>query len=475
MRDLLGRLAGILMPAAMVLVLTTSLSAQQESSSTNPPTGDPNNPPDSEVQSDSSSYSSSAEQKTVDSGSAQLPGAPVFRKIGQAAALARVPRYVHVGSVYVADAQVYQLFDQIKPPDGSPIQNNQVTLMRGLLVYDRPLRRSRLALQYEPRLTVLNGNVLSDYLNQRVQFSSYYALSRKWTMSFHDQFAYLGTRSLFIDSYFGADAGTGFVQKNDFLEGPSKLITNGTELRFDYIHSLRTQISISSTYNYAFFANQGNSSTSTDPFNNTGRRFTNTLEYSRVLDGKSSVGLHYQTEWAQFTGRLRDILYQSFGGSYSRQLSPTWRMYVSMGVARPILYTGSTAQWTLVGDVNAVRSFRRSLLALGYSRDYTFPGFISSAYHDRGDVSYFLRLTHRFRVGTGGGYFREFASPRTTTISGQYVTAQAAYELAPGLSWVVTAVSRRQAGDGLQVSSGARRAILFGLQWSPPGRYEKPR
>src|SRR5712692_2516892 len=182
-------------------------------------------------------------------GTATTPG-PVLRSIGRAESLGTSRAPLHWGPVGVRSAAITQYFGGVNLSDGSFDQWIKTTVLQTNIVYDHRSRRSRLAIQYQPQLTIVNGRVLGNYSNQDLSLDTYYYLSPRWSMGINDSFRYYGNRNFYGGTFFDSDLTTGAVARNNFLDSPGQLISNATTVTFNYRLSQRTLFSMAPDFTY---------------------------------------------------------------------------------------------------------------------------------------------------------------------------------------------------------------------------------
>jgi hypothetical protein len=287
-------------------------------------------------------------------------------------------------------------------------------------------------------------------------------VTRNWTIGLGDVFTYMGNRDLAVDTFFSADSASGNILQNNFLDSPSRLVSNEVHAGLYYQASARTRLSLLPSFTYIYNSPRGNFSSSA------GRYYGFSASLDHTIGPRTSVGVYYSSQFAQFVQQdFQDTLFQTVGVRLARQLSQGWRIHGSVGGSAATDFSGRPLRTTLTGDVGIMRVFRRSTLGLAYTRGFEFPGFLTRGYHDRADAEFSTQLTRRLFPSFSGGYFREDASPFQTR--GVYGSARLRYRLFGGLSWLVSYVYRDQRGDGAQVSDGVRQSVVTGLQWVPGG------
>lgn len=410
-----------------------------------------------------------AQESSSRSGDIPAPVAPAIRVLGRAGSLpAPLRGALSLGPVYVSSFEYLYMYDRFDVNGtGSPTLGSR-DLMSDILqlnvVADHQFRRSRVAFQYQPRVTFREGEVIKDFYNQHLNFDTYYMVSRNWTLGLGDQFAYLGNRDLAVDTFFSVDTSS-FLQ-NNFLDSPSRLVSNEVHLNLDYQPTRRTRVSFLPSFTYVYNSPHGNFSSSH------GRYYGFTASVDHEVTARTNVGLYYSSQYVQFVEEFQDTLFQGAGVSFSHQLSQGWRTYGSVGGSTATDFSRRPRSYSMTGSLGITRRYRRSSFGVAYDRGFEFPGFISSGYHDRADVEFSTQLTRRLVPSLGGGLFRDVNSPQR--IRGTYGTMRLTYRLFGGLSWQMSYVYRNQVGDGVQVSNGIRQSVIAGFQWVPGSDRVRP-
>lgn len=388
---------------------------------------------------------------------------PVVRELGTATPLPRRSGRFRWGGLSLGSFDFTQVFDRVSAnaTNTSLVGNRDsyASILQASIIYDRQFRRSRLAVQYQPRVAVVDGQVLKDFYNHRADFDLHYLISRNWSVNIRDEFQFVGNRDFYVGSYFSVDATTGNFLQDFFLSGPSQLLSNRASVGFNYTLSRRTHLSFTPGFTYVHSSPRG-------PFTSSQVRvYGMTTDLEHALSGRTSVGLFYNMEYSQFLGGFRDTFRQSFGGTFARLLGRGWHLRGFIAASTSTFFTQQPQQLTATGSISLVRAFRRSSLALTAARGYSFAGLVSDRYYDRGDVIYTRQLTRRTTIGVGTGFFREVDSPRR--VRGEYAFGRFSYRLFSDLSWFASYAYRSQVGNGSQVSSGTRNSVLTGIMWRP--------
>ncbi len=454
------RLVGLMVLTLMLL--PPSIRAQQGSASG----------PAKEGQAGQSTQPDSTE--AVESSSKTSPTAstnsndPPIRAIGRATPLGPAFGPLRWGPVSVRSAQITQYFDRVSLADGSINEWSKTTLMGTDIAYDHRFRRGRLAIQYQPQLMVVDGQVLSNYSNQDLSFDSFYYLSPRWSLALSDTFLHAGNRSFSSRVFFDGDLAAGTVLRNNFLDSPGHLISNATIVNLGYRLSQRTSLSFSPDFVYTYTSRLSTpaDSASPDAHSNSSSTYGGGVNLSHSLSARTSVAALYSVHASHFSSAFADAIYHTVGGSYSRQLAPTWHFSAALGLTRAYL-ADNARQATFYADASTTKRFRRSSASLGYTRDYNhYYGYIGNRIADRLDATYGIELTRRLQAVASFGYQRETGQP--PSVSGKYFTANFSYHLLRFVSAFAQYAHKNQTGQGSQVLVGNRNSFALGLRWAPP-------
>ncbi len=439
----------VLVLALAALLLASPSWAQQESSSAQPAANQPDQslPP----------------TIVTNTGSEEAQ----FREIGKAGPLPTELTSLRWGSLYLRSIEFLQIIDYTRRPHEPTYQRGLASLLRTNIVFDQRFRRSRLAFQYQPRMSFINGRLLRDYSSHNVNFDTHFFLTRRLSLAIHDEFNYYGNKKLFGDSYLSTDTVSGGILQSPFLDGTGRLISNDTSLVFGYDLSRRSRLTMTPHFIYYFSSPAAleGSAAPEPPLSHRLRGYGGTASLHHDLSDKQRVGVFYSFQRRELTGFSAGSVYQTLGASYAQRLSPTWRILTSLGGSRT---AGETGRWTLHARLNLLKTFRTSSLTLAYSRSNSFAGYLSNAYHDRVDLSYGILLARRLEPAFGAGYHRELRSPRR--ISGKYANAGIRFRLFSSFSWFASYARIEQNGDGARIFSGKRNFLVTGFRWEPGPR-----
>jgi hypothetical protein len=384
-------------------------------------------------------------------------GEPPVRQLGRATALLPQFSSFRWGPVFLRSADFLEAGDLIRSAGQEPDQQLIASIFRANIALDRHFRRSRLAIQYQPYVSIVNRQVQHNLSTHNLTFDSYYRLTRRWTVSFSDQFSYHSGRVLFDEGLsLDMDLTTGRFLQRHFLDSTERWISSSSNVSFTYDLSPRTRFSITPNYTYS------NAAIASLILQN--HQYGVVANITHVLGQGKTLGGFYSVEQSLFSSALASTRYHSFGLTYAQHLGPSWSLNTSLGASMAASQLGSR-HWTFNGTFALGKTFRKSSLFFVYSRGNDFGELLANTYADRVDASYTLTLTRKLQMGAGGGYYRQIWTPRNTR--GKYATGQLSYRLTPTLGWFLHYAHKTQIGEGTQVQSAVLDIVTTGIQWTP--------
>jgi hypothetical protein len=383
---------------------------------------------------------------------------PEIQQVNGAGFLTESFSPVRLGPLYVSYAQFAQIFDRGSSFNGSGTFQSAASQFSAGIVLDKRFRKFHVAFQYIPRLTILNGRVLNDFLNQDVGADIVFALSPRLTLDLGDRFVYYRSRNAFADIFLSSDLTTGATLQKDFIESPASWLSNSVNASFTYLLSARTKIRI--TPNYLYATTSGQATATTFP---SAQQFGLSAAVQHELTPRSNVSAMYTDQTDSIQGVSSRSTYQTMEAGYSHSFNGGWNFAGSFGLITATLQSGRT--WSEAGSASVAKGFRRSRAALAYYRGHTFSGYITQNLSDRIDGSYQQYIGRRWTLGGGGGYFRNVAT--TNGIWAKYVEGNTSFGLTSTLSVFGTYVRKWQHGDNIAVFSGDTDYLRFGIQWTP--------
>jgi hypothetical protein len=454
--------------ATILLALTyfpcVSIQAQQDSSSQSSSKPSPN--PDQ-------ANEDNLGVKVQESGTVPQPAflassAPQVQQVGAAGNLLENISPLRWGPVYVGSAQYAQIFDRGTVFSGQGAFQNAASLFSSTVVFDKNFRTSRIALQYVPRIVILNGHVQNDFANQDASLDTAFILSPRWSMNIGDHFTYLRSSNAFGALYLDANAVSGTTLQKSFLQGPITWLSNSVAVNFSYMIGPRARLSFAPDYVYST-----TSGSTVATGNQTAQQYGARFGIVYDLSPRSSIQGYYSAQNSLYQGTFANTLYQTFSLGYSRQFGVGWSLTSTFGASTANFASGR--EWTATGSFSIVKAFQRSTVALALSRGHDLTGYITNNYTDRVDVTYRRMFGRRWGVRGGLGYERNISGSLATSTStskaegiwGKYATGDISYLVRPSVSLFADYVKVWQRGDNIQIFTGNRDYIEFGIRWSP--------
>ncbi len=442
-----------------VVFLLIPLSVWAQESSSKPGSTDPNRDTD-QAQADQNAQESSSQQAYVPRPN---PVAPPMFELGRARSLQAQRSPLQVGPIYISTmSYLHILGTGLQLDSNNQVKQgiNNLDLFRTLIVFDRLIGRSRVALQYQPQVTMLNGQVLKDLTNHVFSFESHYLLSPRWTMTLNDVYSYTSGHIVYGDIALDVDTLTGRAVGQSFLDSPHRYISNYAQAAFTYRLNVRDTISIRPDFTYD---NTTLSSLPTSSYT-----YGAEFDWTRALSARKSFGLYYSGQRRTFTtAAFPNTFFQNFGSSYSYRFGRSWQMRASLGAGTAV--DKNRQEWTITGNLGLMKTFRRSSLSLTYYRGNSFGPFVTNTFSDRLDFGYGVLLSRRWRVSTSAGYQHVNASGQA--LAGYYGTIQTSFQLLPRVSWVANFGRRWENGQNLSFFPQRGRTFFStGLTWDASRR-----
>ena len=378
---------------------------------------------------------------------------------------------IQLGSIYLQSADAFQSVIASNSTTQTGTLWRSYSLFRAVFVFDHSFKTSRFAVQYQPRLMIIDGTANADTANLNAAWSTVFRLTPAWKMSLTNTLNYYGQQRQFDNLDLMADVTTGSLVQSQFLEGNGHLLSDRTELPMLYQFSPRSRIDVTPFFQY--YSSSGGSTQPVRQSDGYGLR----ASYGYLLGPTKGIGFEYQVEDTHFSKFLPKTIYQSFSASYSQQLSLTLRFSVSGGITTarssqsnpPPVSSNLTAK-TVSGSASLIKSFRDASLAFSYYRGQT-PGLqITNGFADRYDADYQRHLSLRTSLDLGVGYYREFQS--ATNTSGIYSSLGLTYRLTNKWSLAGRYGYKNQKNGGATFATGDLHYLSFGVRWEPGRRPE---
>ena len=366
---------------------------------------------------------------------------------------------VQLGPLYLQSLSFFQSENAITV-SGQPGTNwESVSVFRTNIVFDHSFKTSRVAVQYEPRLTIVNGQAFTDTSNLNGNWTTTFYASPRLNISIDDNLNYFGQQGQFDNLSLLADLTTGALVQSRFLDGSGHLLSNRAELPISYLVSPRGRLDITPFFEYYKATGSASISHSRSP----GGR----VSYGYALSATRGIGVSYSVQDTSFSSTLPTTLYQTIAANYSQILSPTLRYSIGAGAtlssATAATTSVSSTQSTVNATFNLIKSFRDSSLSFNYYRGQAAGLQITNGFADRFDLAYDRRLSQRTRASVAGGYYREFLS--ATDTSGYFFSGSLSYLLTQRWSVVTQYAYKHQANGGAAFENGNLHYIAAGVRW----------
>lgn len=412
-------------------------------------------PSDPQSQSDTKDVRGYSAQKS-DSEADTSAASATIPVLGGATPLTGATGPLRWGDFFVRAVSFTQLYDQVDYLGAStPTKfSRNTSLFQAGLAFDRLTRHGHFAVQYTPRLAVVDGQVYPDYSNQNVNLNLLYDLSPRWTMELRNTLTYLSTQNVFASFYVDADTQSGRTIQNNFLDGPGSLLNETAGVTFNYRWSQRTTISFAPTFSYLRTTGFQSPVLSSDDY-------SGSVSAAYQLSARSVLGAFFHSEDIRISGPQGSTQVYSTGLSYSRHMGESWRISGSFGATRNPA-SGVTSPWTFNASGSLTRAFRRSSMGVVYTRDLA-QGYVTNNFADRVDGFFAWRIARPLQWRSSVGYQRE--SSINNPISANYTVNGFQLHLAPRVTLFADYAYRLQNGDGTRVLTGHRNFVSGGIRW----------
>lgn len=382
-----------------------------------------------------------------DTSAATLPDNLQFSRVGSSNFLeAGVRGPIHLGPVYADSASVsFASGGGVKQNSQNQLVSTTDTfvLFTTTVVYDKLFQNGRLAIQYNPQLAIVNGQVQSDFSNQFLSLSTARNISPRLSLGVGDSFSYVNGNVLFGGVNANVNLTTGQAFQQPFLQTSQTFLNNVFTVTGGYKLTSRDQLNFSPYFQYENTSVQGNTQGQIVNPNQNGYTYGGTLNLSHGLSETKSVGAYVGFDHRQITGQqqgAQNTLYESFGVSYSQHLSPTLVFTFSLGAGTSGSSGASNSGqsqrfWTSTGTATVRKDFVSSSISADYYRGISLGPVLSGGYTNRVDGTYSRSFHYRWQMSIGASYQGDFGIGSTNTLSGSYVNATASYRLARRLNW----------------------------------------
>jgi hypothetical protein len=339
-------------------------------------------------------------------------------------------------------------------------ESNSLSSLRTELMAGRTFGRNHLMLQYSPKLTVLNGQVVKNLSDQDSSIDTYFALGPRLRLSLNDRFQSYTANSVIDGPFFTTDTFRSSFAQNAFLQGPteSKFTMNTTQVGLGFLVSPRTHLNVIPAYSFQSWSGSTGAVRS--------QIYGGVVQLEHAVTPTKTVGLYYEYEAIRIKDRTGPYVtpYDTVGITYSQQLTPTWGISTSLGAYKEGLPQSQGTKWSGNANFGTAKIFGKSSISLDLFRGQGLAGVITSTTVNRADLLYHHTLSRKLSVDAGSGY-AVFKLARSA--NGLYGTVGFDWQLRPTLSWFTTFGYTKQTGDGIQIATLASDFVAFGIRWHP--------
>lgn len=368
----------------------------------------------------------------------------------------------HWGPAAVRSAEALYSYSSANPTGGTSGSLSSATFQANV-AYTKRLRRSRVVLQYNPRVLSVNGQVSLASANQDSAIDLLFAPAPHLTIGLSDGFNFYGRLNTFNDKAIGSNGIAGTVS-TPFLNGQQQTLLNSFAIPINYSLSARTGILVSPLFNYAHTTDtKGNLPVSGQPETLSMFQYGVRTQLTHAFSLNQSLGIFYNFQMDRQTSAQGTTMFHSFGITASRRLCRSVIVSGEAGGSRSL--RPQLASWTAVGSASITKNFRRGSLQGAFGRDATFTGFLGSDYNNRAWSTYSRQFGRRMNVSAGGGYLNGSSQGKNTT--GEYLNNRIDFGLSPTVTWSFGYVHLWQGGHGPQSLNGKQTQIQLGLRWTP--------
>jgi hypothetical protein len=358
---------------------------------------------------------------------------------------------------------VHDNFDLPNSPNS--IDSNLFFFRVGLM-FDHYLwkDKSRLVLQYLPQAAIADGHFHANAaMNNNVSLGTKFLLTPRLSFTVGDLFVQTQSNPLIPLNYLSADANSGSVVQNNFLDTNGSFISNTVNGVFEYAVSPRTNVTFAPLYRY------GRSTNSLPNYEANGQTYAGVFTLGHAFTPHRTVGIVDTIQYVKESTSTapQNVTYNTIGAFYSEQLARTFWISGNVGAVNQ---SGSSLAGASGWGVNANVSLLKSLtprisLTLGYTRGMNFSNYVTLRRSDRVDASAGYKLTSRMSWNNSFGYYSELgANPRTNA---KYAESDLAYRFIGGFNFFTTFAYTFQNSSTVQLFSGNRKTLAYGVRWSP--------
>jgi hypothetical protein len=456
------KLLAVVAGTIMFFLLPKTSSAQEPTTPANPnaaqSTGSSSNPQNPQEKKDAQPDSSSS---TSENGNPEPPHAPVapaspLFRLGGGGLLGAEQSPLRLGPLYVGTIDAFGAYDRFTPSTGvTPDQSQSGAVVLSDIIFDVSKRKSRVTVQWEPQVSILQGVTRGDVQNVSASLQTTLQLSERLGVTLSDNFSNLSSRLLYGDIFF--TSGTVQIpaaQQNNFLDAPGHSLSEVARANFGYRLSQLTTFNVVPSFSYY---HTNSNSTQLD----SSASYASEFSLNHVLTPRTTIGLGYTISAVKIKTIPDFTLYQTVTGTYVHLFTPSLSFTGSAGLST---YVGGGAPrtWTFSGSASLQKSFKTSYVSVAFIRGLSLADYTTYAYTDRLDAQAGVQVNQRLNMRVGGGFQRE---ARDNGFQGRYAEAVASFRLAQTLTLYGRYTYTFQTGDQQYLITGSRNLYVLGLRW----------
>lgn len=359
--------------------------------------------------------------------------------------------------------------DDFDLPSTPNAQTSDLYFLRIGLMYDHYLwkDKNRIVLQYLPQLAIANGHVYANAaMNNNLSLGTKFELTPRLSLTVGDLFVQTQSNPLIPLNYLSTDANTGSFVQNNFLDTNGSFIANTASGVLEYALSPRSNVTFSPLFRYARATNN------LPNYQADGQTYAGVVTFGHAFTPHRTMGIVDSFQYLQesASGTPQDATYNTIGLFYSEQLARTFWISGNLGAVSQSSSNIAVANgWGFNGGLSLIKNLTpRINLSLGYIRGMTFSNYVTLRRSDRIDASAGFRVTSRISWNNSVGYYRELgADPRT---SAKYAQTNFAYRIYGSFNLFTTFAYTFQSSSTVQLLSGTRKTLAYGIRWSPAMR-----
>ena len=370
------------------------------------------------------------------------------------------------GPFSISEFNFIGVHDDFDLPNSTNSLTSDLFFFRMGLMFDHDLGRnkSRLVLQYLPQMAIANGQLHANAaMNNNLSLGTKFELTPRLSLTVGDLFVQTQSNPLIPLNYLSADANSGSLVQNNFLDTNGSFIANTVSGVLEYAFSPRTNVTFAPLYRY------GRATNNLPNYQADGQTYDGvfTLGHAFTLHRTAGIVDTLQYVKESTSGTPENVTYNTVGVFYNEQLARTFWISGNLGAVSQSNsnITGANG-WGFNSNLSLLKDLTpRISLALGFTRGMAFNNYVTTRRSDRVDASAGYKLTSRMSWNSSFGYYRELgAAPRTNA---KYAESDLTYRFFGGFNFFTSFAYTYQKSSTVQLLSGERRTLMYGVRWSP--------